>query len=469
MWSRLGSRGLPIVLSLVALLLATPTPVPQRIVRVWTAARLAAASGDIVSTQQALLVISSSATWRVPLKADAIRLALANGDGERALTLLDDPPAPKAPPAVVSCWRAHALALVGRWAQSTAELSAAGTEPCQSPLSLLSALAREKVESGENDEAVAILHGLVAIDPGRLEDASLLGACLLLEDLESALVMLRLPGARGDPLAVELNEALRSVEKTDRTAVLTASGEVFLRHEMWALAAGSFRQLVALEPGSASAHAYYGLALGQSGQDGLPELEAAAALDPSSSLAQSLLGLHWQQAGKAQQAIPFLERAAVLDPESGAVVASLAAAQAATGDVQSALEGYRRAAELQPADPVFWRMLASFSADREVELVETGLPAARNAVALDQRNPFGLELLGTIHTLLGGRAVAERLLSRSVQLDPTSASARLRYGLLLSSEGKTREARAQLTAAAGLGGTDPDGVMARRALAQLGG
>ncbi len=470
MWSRLGSRGLPIVLSVVALLLAAPTPVPQRIVRVWATVRLAAASGDIGSAQKAILEISSSSTWFVPLKADAIRLALAMGEGERALTFLDDPPAPQASPAVVSCWRAEALALVGRWMQSTEDLSAAGTDPCEPPLPLLSALAREKVESGENEEAAAILRRLVAIDPGRLGDASLLGACLLLEDdPDAALTMLQLPAARGVTFAVEMTEAMRNLQPTDRTAVLAASGEVFLRNEMWTLAAEAFRQLVTLEPGSASAHAYYGLALGQSGQDGLAELEAAAELDPASSLAQSLLGLHWQQAGKAQQAIPFLERAAALDPESGAVLASLAAAQAATGDVQSALEGYRRAAEIQPSDPVFWRMLASFSIDREIELVETGLPAARNAVALDRTNPVGLELLGTVHALLGGRAVAERLLSRSVQLGPASASARLHYGLLLSSGGKTKEARAQLTAAARLGGADPVGEMAQRALAQLGG
>jgi tetratricopeptide (TPR) repeat protein len=317
--------------------------------------------------------------------------------------------------------------------------------------------------------AIAILQQLMAIDPGRMEDAALLGACLILEDPDAALTMLRLPAARGVTLAIDLTQAMRDVQLFDRPAVLTATGQVFLQHEMWSLAAEAFRQLVSLEPGSASAHAYYGMALGQAGQEGLAELETAAEMDPASSLAQSLLGLHWQQLGRPQQAIPYLERAAVLDPEGSALLASLAAARAAAGNVQDAIEGYRRAAELRPADPVFWRLLASFSIDREIELFETGLPAARNAVVLDPADPLALELLGTAHALLGGRAVAERLLSRSVLLDPSSASARLRFGLLLSSGGKTNEARAQLTAAVRLGGDDPAGILAQRALAQLGG
>ncbi len=101
-----------------------------------------------------------------------------------------------------------------------------------------------------------------------------------------------------------------------------------------------------------------------------------------------MLGLHWQQAGQPQQAIPYLERAVALDPGSSALLAELASAQAASGDLQLALEGYRMAAELEPADPVFWRLLASFSIAREIEMAETGLPAARNAAVLDVDDPI---------------------------------------------------------------------------------
>jgi tetratricopeptide (TPR) repeat protein len=468
MWSRLGNRGLPIVLSFVALLLAGPTPVPRSVVQSWTTARLAAASGDLGSAAQALRPQGLTSPWLVALKADSIRLALAQEDGTRALALLETPPDPQAPATVVACWRAEALALVGRWEESIQTLQGTGTLPCFAPFPLLSALAREKIESDDTDQAVAILHQLVTLDPEGLEDATLLAACQLLVDPAAAFVTLQLPAARGVPLAVDLAEAVGAVSRADRSAVLTAAGQVFLQYKMWHLAAGTFRQLATLEPMSASAHAYYGLALEQSGQAGLSELEAAARLDPASSLAQSLLGLHWQQAGKPQQAIPFLERATALDPESSALLAALASAQAAAGNLQDALEGYRMAAELQPADPVFWRLLASFSIAREIELLETGLPAARNAAVLDRADPIAMQMLGSLHFVLGDRVVAERLLGRSIELDPTSAAARLHYGLLLSSTGKIKESRAQLSAAATLGGTEPVGLMAQRALLELG-
>ncbi len=388
--------------------------------------------------------------------------------GTRALALLETPPDPQAPVMVVGCWRAEALALVGRWEESIQLLPGSGPTPCLAPLPLLSALAREEIESDNTDQAIAILQQLVSLDPARLEDAALLAACQLLEDPQVAFATLQLPAARGVPLAIDLTEAVGGLPHANRSDLLAAAGQVFLQHEMWHLAAGTFRELVTLEPMSAAAHAYYGLALEQSGQTGLSELEAAARLEPASSLAQSLVGLHWQQAGNPQKAIPFLERAVALDPGSSALLASLASAQAAAGNLQDALEGYRTAAELQPADPVFWRLLASFSFAREIELLETGLPAARNAAVLDRDDPIAVQLLGSLHYVLGDRVVAERLLGRSIELDPTSAVARLHYGLLLSSTGKIGEARAQLSAAAILGGTEPVGLMAQRGLLELG-
>jgi tetratricopeptide (TPR) repeat protein len=469
MWSRLGSRGLPIVLSLFALLLATPTPVPRTVVQSWTTARLAAAAGDPGSATEALENTGFTSPWLVALKADSIRLALAQADGTRALSLLEVPPDPQAPVDVIGCWRAEALALVGRWEESIQSLPRTGAPPCPAPLPLLSALARQKIESDQADQAIAILRHLVTLDPERLEDATLLGACQLLEEPAAASATLQLPSAHGVPLAMALAEAVDTSPAANRSDVLTSAGQAFLQQKMWHLAAATFQQLVTLEPASSTAHAYLGLALEQSGSAGLSEIETAARLDPSSALAQSLLGLHWQQAGQPQQAIPYLERAVTLDPGSSALLAELASAQAASGKLQLALEGYRMAAELQPDDPVFWRLLAFFSIAREIEMAETGLPAARNAAVLHVDDPIAMQLLGSLHFVLGNGVVAERLLGRSIELDPTSATARLHYGLLLSSTGKLDESRAQLSAAASLGGNEPVGLMAQRALLELGG
>jgi len=468
MRSRLSGRALALALSVVTLLLVSPTPVPRRVVEAWATAQVAARAGDTLSAEQALSNVHPSSAWLPSLKADAVRLALANGNGELALTLLEAGPFPQAPQATMECWRAEALALLGRWEKAAEALSSVQAATCTNPQPVLKALAVRELESNNLAAATSILRSLVSLYPQDMETTSMLGACLVLEDPTSALPILRLAASQGNPLAVDLAAALSNVPSSDPSTVLVASGEVLLQHSLWPLAAESFRQLVSLEPENALAHAYYGLALEQQGLDGLAELEAAVRLEPGSASAQSLLGLHWQLQGQPQKAIPYLELAVELEPESSAFLASLAAARAEAGDVQAAIAGYQQAAELHPADPVFWRLLAEFSIAQELELFDTGLPAARNAAVLNPDDPVALDLAAYAHLLLGDFLTAERLILRSLELDPTSASARLHYGLLLAAAGRTSEARTQLITAASLGGASATGQFAQRALTQLG-
>jgi len=468
MSSRLSGRGLAIALSMVALLLLSPTPVPQYVAGAWSAAQTAARAGDTRAAEQAFSGLQLSTVWLPALREDAVRIALANQDGELALSLLDSSPALQAPQGMVDCWRAEALALLGQWEQAIQALSSFEAINCTSPRPLLKALAARELESRDLPTATTILRSLDSLYPQHTETTSLLGACLVLEDPSSALPAIERAASQGDPLAVDLAAALSGGLPADSSAALAASGEVFLQHSLWPLAAESFRQLINREPENASAHAYLGLALDQQGLDGLTELEEAANLDPRSATAHMLLGLHWQLQGRPQKAIQHLELAVDLEPQNSAFRASLAAAQAEAGDVQTAIAEYQQAAELQPTNPVFWRLLAAFSIGQEIELADTGLPAARNAAVLDPEDPVALDLAGHAHSLLGNLVTAERLITRSLALDPASASARLHYGLLLSSEGRTREARAQLTAAVSLGGTSPTAEFAQRALSQLG-
>lgn len=468
MRSRLSGRGLAIALSIVALLLISPTPVPRHAVQAWISARAAAYGGDTQSAEQSLRDVQLSSAWLPALKPDMVRLALANRDGDLALTLVETPPVPQAPQATVECWRAEARALLGQWELAAEGLSSIEAANCANPGLTLKTLAASELRSNNLPAAAAILQSLATLYPQDVETTSLLGACQLLEDPGAALTTIQLAASQRDALAIDLAAALANSPPGDSSASLAASGQVFLQHGLWPMAAEAFRQLIVLEPGSAPAHAYYGLALDQQGLDGLTEIETAARLDPSSAAAQSLLGLHWQMQGQPQEAIPYLEVAVELEPANSAFRASLAAARAEAGNVQAAIADYRQAAELQPADPVFWRLLATFSIAQELELADTGLPAARNAVVLDLEDPAALDLAAYAHFLLGDLVTAERLIIRSLDLDPTSASARLHYGLLLTSAGRTREARTQLVAAASLGGTSATGQLAQRALTHLG-
>ncbi len=468
MWGRLRARGLAIGLAIVILILLSPSPVPRHALEYWTTAARAASSGDTASATLALQGFHEALPWLSALREQAIRLALANQDGAQALALLSAGLPEWIDESTARCWRAEALALEGQWTEAAGLLPLPNGQPCSAPIRLMRMMARQAVDAQDLEGAVVLLRQLTVLDPSDLESATLLGACLVLVDPAAAPPVLEAAERQSDAFAAELVAALQSGRSSGRPGALTEVGRVLLQHSAWPLAAGAFRQLIVLEPRTAAAHAYYGLALQQMGLDGRPALEEAVRLDPGSAPALSMLGLYWQEQGQPQQAVPLLRRALELDPRNSAFAASLAAAEAAAGDVQAALADYRQAAELDPTNPAFWRLLAGFCLAREVEIAETAIPAARNAVALRPDEPGSIDLLGYAHFLTGNRTLAERLLARAVLLDPASASPRLHYGMLLSAQASNLEARSQLAAAASLGADTPTGELARRALLLVG-
>lgn len=468
MRARLKARGLAIGLAIVILVILSPTPVPRHWLRAWITTSRAAAAGDTASAALALNEFHDAPPWLAALREPAIRLALANRDGTRALALLNTSLPLNIAPPNTQCWRAEALALEGRWPEAAALLPLPSGQPCPAPSQLMRVMARQAVDAQDFAESVALLRQLNALDPTDLVSATLLGACLVLVEPAAAPAVLEAAARQGDVFAAAILNAVQSPPASGRTGALAEVGRVFMQHAAWPLAAEAFRQLIRIDPLNAPAQAYYGLALQQLGLDARPALEEAVRLDPGSTTALSALGLYWQTQGQPQQALPLLRRALSLDPQNSAFAASLAAADASAGDIQSALAGYRQAAELDSTNPVFWRLLAGFCLARGVEIAETGIPAARNAVALQPDDPGSMDLLGYAHYLAGNRTLAERLLARAVALDPASAPPRLHYGMLLSTQQRYAEARSQLTAAANLGGDSSTGELARRVLLQVG-
>ena len=465
MRARFQARGLMVALAGVILLLLSPTPVPRAAVEAWRAGALAAAAGDTDSLAGSLRALEEIFPWASEPRQAEIPLALASGDGTRALNLLEAGAATRADPDVTACWQSEALMLVGDWEGALQSLPPNAT--CPQALRRLTSQAGEALARLDLPGAIELLQAVRAARPADGEAGALLGASLLLTDPATAAPVLGAAAASGSQLAADLQTAMEAASPGDEITRLALAGQVFLQHQQWPLAALAFERLTALDPTNAEAYAYLGLARQRSGHDGGAALQQAVTLAPASALAQSALGLYWQELGQPGRALPHLRRAVELEPDSAAFTASLAAAQGAAGDVQAALAGFRQAAQIEPTTAVFWRLLADFSLARRLEVAETGLPAARNAAALQPGGAASLDLLGYGHLLLGNQVLAERFLARAVSLDPLSASARLHYGLLLRALGRESEAAAQLQAADGLGGAAPIGELARRALSPI--
>jgi tetratricopeptide (TPR) repeat protein len=108
--------------------------------------------------------------------------------------------------------------------------------------------------------------------------------------------------------------------------------------------------------------------------------------------------------------------------------------------------------------------LAQFSLNFEVEIADLGLPAARNLLTLDPADPRSYDLLGYAHFLNGNMLLAERLLLKSIALQPSLASAHYHLGQLRRWQGHFEQSQAAFELALQL---DPDGAvgeLARRAL-----
>ncbi len=147
---------------------------------------------------------------------------------------------------------------------------------------------------------------------------------------------------------------------------------------------------------NAEALAWLGEAQQQAGKDGKAELDKALSLDPHSTLVHALRGLYWKRQGQYASALAEYRQAAVVDPENPEWQVALGDAYSLNGDLVSALASYQKATTLAPNNALYWRLLAMFSADNSVEVLDVGLPAAKKAAGLAPKGSSGLGCTGLV-------------------------------------------------------------------------
>jgi tetratricopeptide (TPR) repeat protein len=126
----------------------------------------------------------------------------------------------------------------------------------------------------------------------------------------------------------------------------------------------------------------------------------------------------------------------------------------------SALAFYRKAASLAPNNATYWRLLALFSADNGVQILDVGLPAARKAGELAPNDPQVLDTLGWSYAQAGLLYNAEQTLLKATSVAPDSALVHLHLAETYLRRGDQASALRELRLARQLDGNGPIGQLA---------
>jgi tetratricopeptide (TPR) repeat protein len=173
--------------------------------------------------------------------------------------------------------------------------------------------------------------------------------------------------------------------------------------------------------------------------DAIAPLREAALLRPSDPIIEHDLGLAYLEIGRLPEAIAAFQRAVSNNPRYADAYFRMGIALEMLGDRGSAIVAYDRATELQPSLTEAW-----FRAGALVYTMghpEEAIGCFRRAAASGPKTRFGQ--LGAARALLiEARDVeAERVLRRTLALDPTDAMAHDLLGNLLAESGRFDAAR----------------------------
>ncbi|TET80766.1 MAG: tetratricopeptide repeat protein [Anaerolineales bacterium] len=470
MFDKLKPRWSHILVTLVLLVIISPTPIPQPMVTPIRSAIVALESGRPDSALGFLETALAFEPTLEGLHTQAAEIALAAGEPLAALDHLEAENSLAPPDTTQACLRSRALLTIGNTAEA-ANIWKEVNGTCPKPAQFLQDLAQAYLVEGDLTAAQSILEELAFIDPANPDIRVSLALVTATITPERAIQHLRLANELnpyGNSLALNLIRVIENARPADdRSYSLAQVGQTLARHGEWTSAVWAFLHALDLNPEYIEARAYLGLALDRAGQDGLKELKAAVNAAPTAALPHIFLALHWQAQNQPERARQQLEVAAHLDPTNPAVAAELGAAYTALGDIRPAIAAFRLATELAPKDPRFWLLLAQFSTANEIEVQTLGLPAARNALALNPDDPAALDILGYAHLLLGNLRLADRLLWRAVNLEPCRAASQFHLGLLRQAQGDLIRARAGLEMAIQLDRGGPFGQLAERVLVHI--
>lgn len=325
------------------------------------------------------------------------------------------------------------------------------------PLVLYDRMARAHRNMGDFAAVIKDLESLAVLQPASSQIAVQLGLLYASQEPEIAITYLTQAVELDPSLEPEIQSMRRSLRTArlsdDRSYTLLIAGRELASLGEWDLAEEAFRRATVFRRDYAEAWAFLGESrqhLSSNDQQAYEDLKKALTLDPQSVVVNTLMALYWQRQTRDDLALVYLHAALSVEPDNPTLHIELGDTLAGMGQIGSAHEYFRQAVDLAPDDPVYWRYLASFSVNYDIDVRQVGLPAARQALVLDPDDPDSLDVMGQVLTLLDDPVSAQRFFRRALRNDPGFAPARLHLGFLFLLQGDTAQAHQQLTLARSL-------------------
>lgn len=427
----------------------------------------AQSTGDFRAESAALVSVMEYSPWRGDLWQRLGRIYFESGKGQAAVEAFEQALSVNQLDDQGLVWLAEALISTGRVEEADSLLrKLASDEP--SILIQAATLLRRNLHL---DASVAMLEKALAAAPGDVSILYQLGVLNTVKQPAEALN--HLGGVTTDPeLAVKAEYLVETISSLDTNEVdevwYLMAGQALSTVGEWDAATAAFVLATEADPQNAYGWAMLAEAQQQMGVEGYPSLERALALDPDGEMVNGLAGLFHRRQGDTEQALIQLQKALAANPSAVVWQIEIGGTLADAGRLEDALEAYYAATEMDRENTQAWMALAKFSLNRNYRVEEDGLPAARQLVLLEPRNPVYLDLLGTAYLTLGDLDSAERFFQQALALDPEEAAILIHLGQTSLYRGDTESGLAYLRRASAAAEDDGLRGMADRLLAEYG-
>jgi tetratricopeptide (TPR) repeat protein len=319
---------------------------------------------------------------------------------------------------------------------------------------------------GNFEESIQALRVLRNKEPHNAAAAYQLGLLLVIRQPVEALKILN-DAATQDGSYLQAADEIRKAAglvslNQDVGYQMTVYGRALANLGAWDLAKEAFIKATIASPEYAEGWAFLGEAQFQTGESGLDALNQAVKMNPRSVLARTMLALYWSRQEKWDEAIAQMQVAIGIEPDRAAWQMELGNLTARQGNLNGAIVFYQKATELEPNNVQTWQSLANFCLYYHIAERDTGLPAARQAVALDAGNSESLDLMGELLMGLGDLPGAERFFTQAAVAAPASAVVQLHLGQLYLQTVDQQKALDHLVRAQALDQKGQTGLIAER-------